>query len=303
MKLNEAVAIARRIGPIRCVDSDGIPVTSGFGTAGAVEISVNDGAFIAALGSITVIGGGYVYYNATPADASVRGFVSVKLEGICQESTFREEVERSPQGIPAGTADAALCRVGPLRIVDADGVELASLAGITCEISINGSAWAAPSGLLVLTEAGYADYVAALSETASVGWLAVKLTGACQEFAMRATVVDATTGGGSLSAPTLTVLTTFSASFAAARLTPWQATLDDFPVGAQAIILVHFVERNEMYVARDAEGVWRWPFDLEPDNAVDLNVDPVTVQLIPRGGWHPCDIEVQIAAAVMAEEA
>lgn len=106
-------------------------------------------------------------------------------------------------------------------------------------------------------------------------------------------------GGGT---PQLTVLTTFSADFRTGRLQSWQGSLTDWPSGSEMAILVHYVERNEMYVARDAEGNWRWPFDLEPDNAVDLNADPVTVQLTPRGGWPPCDVEIQIAAAVMAEE-
>lgn len=108
--------------------------------------------------------------------------------------------------------------------------------------------------------------------------------------------------GGAPDAPQLTVLATFSATFAEARLTPWQGELADWPDDTEAVILVHFIERNEMYVARDAEGVWRWPFDIEPVNVVDLEADPVTVQLMPRGGWHPCEIEVQIAAAVMAVE-
>lgn len=303
MKLDESDASARRIGPLRCIDSDGNPVTTGFGTAGAVEVSVNDGAFAAAGGTITVIGGGYVYYNATAGDASVRGFISVKLEGICQEFTFREEVEEEPDGIPVDTTDADLRHVGPMRIVDNEGVEIATLVGITCEISINGSAWAAPAGTLTLMENGYADYAATLAEVGDRGWIAVKLTGTCQESVFRATIVAEGTGGGSLTAPILTVLTTFSANFRAARLTTWQGTLEDWPAGAEAVIMVHFDERNEMYVARDAEGVWRWPFDLEPENAIDLEADPVTVQLAPRGGWPPCDVEIQIAAAVMAEEA
>lgn len=103
-------------------------------------------------------------------------------------------------------------------------------------------------------------------------------------------------------APIMLVTSTFSVNFSDARLTPWTATLAGFPPGGEVAILVHFTDRNEMYVARDAEGVWRWPFDIEPDNAVDLGADPVTLQLMPRGGWPPCDVEIQVAAAVMAEE-
>ena len=107
-------------------------------------------------------------------------------------------------------------------------------------------------------------------------------------------------GAGGFDAPTLTVLTTFSASFKTARLQPWQGELASFPDGAQLVVLVKYSERNEMIVARDGEGVWHWPFDVEPDNAADTSSDPATLQLFPRGGWPPCDVEIQCLAAVMA---
>ncbi len=117
-------------------------------------------------------------------------------------------------------------------------------------------------------------------------------------------------GGGGLTTPTLTVLTTFSTTFSEARRTPWEATVEDFPEGAVMVIIVSYSTtdqatggvRNETITARDAEGEWRWPFDVEPDNAVDMEADPITVQLFPRGGWPPCEVEIQIAAAVEAVE-
>ncbi len=210
MKLNEAVASSRRIGPLKAVDGSGTPVVD-FGAPGAVTVSVNDGAFVAAGGTITAIGGGYVYYNATAADASVRGFITVKLDVVCVEYTFREEVELAPQGIIVNEPIASLRRVGPLRLVDVGGAELGSLAGVTVEVSRNGAAWAAPAGVTSLIEAGYADYGAALADVADVGWIAVKLTGACQEFVFRSTVV-AETALASSSGPTAPVLPEAAAS-------------------------------------------------------------------------------------------
>lgn len=117
--------------------------------------------------------------------------------------------------------------------------------------------------------------------------------------------------GGSFSTPQLTVLTTFSTTFAVARATPWQATIADFPDDAEAVIIVRYTThdeatggvRNETITARDALGRWCWPFDVEPDNAIDLDADPVTLQLFPRGGWPPSEVEIQVAAAVNSEDA
>lgn len=109
-------------------------------------------------------------------------------------------------------------------------------------------------------------------------------------------------GGGAPDAPVLTVLTTFSANFKDARSQPWQGTLTEWPSGCEMVVIVRIAERNEVIVARDAEGAWCWPFDIEPDNAADVVSDPATVQLLPRGGWPPSDVEIQIAAAVMAVE-
>lgn len=191
MKLNEATATARRIGPIKAIDADGNPVVD-FSAGGAKEISVNDGAFGAAGGAVVAIGGtaGYVYYQASLADASVRGFVDLKLAGSAQGVTLREEVEIAPQGIPVGTNDAALLHSGAIRLVDDAGNKLASLVGVVVEVTINGSNWAAPAGNLTLIEAGYADYAPNASEVVNRGWLAVKVSGVCQEFVFRVDITD-----------------------------------------------------------------------------------------------------------------
>lgn len=104
-------------------------------------------------------------------------------------------------------------------------------------------------------------------------------------------------------APLLTVAATFSANFRTARNTLWAGTLESWPVGGEMIVIVRYSERNETITARDAEGNWCWPFDVVEDNVVNFETSPVTVQLRPRGGWPPCDVEIQIAAAKMAQVA
>lgn len=109
--------------------------------------------------------------------------------------------------------------------------------------------------------------------------------------------------GGTVDPPTMTVISTFTGlNFATARLTPFQASLVDWPEGMTMAITVKYNERNEVLTARDHEGNWCWPFDVVENNIADTVSDPATLQLLPRGGWPPCDVEVQVAAVIMAQE-
>lgn len=307
MKLNETDATLRRIGPLYAV-SGGVAVEGeDFGGAGELEISVAGGAFAAALGTIVEIGDGFYYYQATALDAATAPWVVLKISGVCDEFTIREDVTSGRQAaIQTAEPLAALRRVGPFRVLDADGDPITTTVGITTEISVNGAAWAAAAGALTLIDDGYVYYVADTTEVAAAGWIALKLTGTAQQFVMREDIGD----DSGLSAPTVTVVSTFPTTFSEARVTPWEAEVEDFPLGAEMVIIVRYTTtdqasggvRNETITARDASGTWRWPFDIEPTNAVDLEADPVTVQLLPRGGWPPCEVNIQIAAAAEAVE-
>jgi len=119
--------------------------------------------------------------------------------------------------------------------------------------------------------------------------------------------------GGGIQAPTVSNLTPsenveagavggFSAIFSVARLTPIEFDIEDISFGGEITISVRYENRNESYVARNAEGVWVWPFDIEPDNSIgDLESEPVHVTLLPRGGWPPTRIGLMVAVAKKAE--
>jgi len=86
----------------------------------------------------------------------------------------------------------------------------------------------------------------------------------------------------------------FSVDFRTARLTPIE--FDITGVGGEVSISVSFADRNEVYVALDVDGEWRWPFDVPADNVIGpLSPEPVHVRMLPRGGWPPCVVHFQVA--------
>jgi hypothetical protein len=201
MRLNEPDATKRRVGPIQCIDTDGNPVTSGF--FGNTYLSINDGAFVSVARTIGVIGNGYVYCELEAGDVGTLGFVTVRIADICQETAMREEIELFPQGIPLNTVNPDDLHLGPLRIVDGTATPLPDMIGITTEISINGSAWDTPAGSFSVMTTGYVDYVPDATEVAETGWIAVRLSGACQETVFRTEISSLSGGAG---APVITAI-------------------------------------------------------------------------------------------------
>jgi phage gp46-like protein len=217
MKLGESVAAARRIGPLKAVDEDGVPVTD-FSDPGAALISVNNGAWAAPAGAVVPIlntddsPSGLVYYQGGEDDASVQGFASVRLAEVCLERVFTEYIEPLPQGIPAGTEDEDLLHVGPLEAKDEDGNPVLGGAGIDVHITINGAKFQVPANALTeildgVTDRGFYDLLLDPSEVPDIGWTTVRIGGACQEFVMRVDVVDpANLEGGEEPSPSVPVL-------------------------------------------------------------------------------------------------
>lgn len=193
MRRGETVASARRIGPLLALDANGAPVLGeDFAGAGELEQQIDGGAFGASAGVLGEIGNGYYYLEVPEADAAAAQlWIAAKLAIVCEEFVFREDVERVPTGIALNEADPTKRRIGPLLAVDEDGNELdeAALAGVTTEVTINGSAWVAAAGALVIADDGYPHYEADPSEIAQRGWLCVKIDGACEEFTMREDIV------------------------------------------------------------------------------------------------------------------
>lgn len=202
MKCNETVASRRRIGPIKAIDASLDPVTD-FSAPGSKLISVNNGAWEAPAGAIVPIlepddsPSGLVYYQGSEPDASAQGFVSLRLADVCLERVFTEYVEPLPQGIPAGTEDEDLLHMGPLEAKDVNGDPVLGGVGIDVHITINGAKLQVPTNAITeildgVTDRGFYDLLLDPSEVpeAGIGWTAVRIGGACQEFVMRLDVVD-----------------------------------------------------------------------------------------------------------------
>lgn len=124
-------------------------------------------------------------------------------------------------------------------------------------------------------------------------------------------VLGASSGGSAAAAgaPTLSNITpdplespgdpgAFSVDFRVARRTPISFDVDGNG-GAQIAINMSFADRNEVYVVLDFDGSFRWPFDVPSDNTIgDLDAEPVHVTLMPRGGWPPTVVRMQVATSI-----
>lgn len=108
---------------------------------------------------------------------------------------------------------------------------------------------------------------------------------------------------GSLAGPTLTNINpdpfeqpgddgAFSIDFRTAQFTPITFEVHDAQVLTFAVA---YANRNEVYVIRDVDGVFRWPFDVIGDNFITGAGAVVDVQLLPRGGWPPTVVRIQVA--------
>lgn len=95
----------------------------------------------------------------------------------------------------------------------------------------------------------------------------------------------------------------FAASFSTAKITPLTFQLTGIPSGCQISITVKFANRDEKFTALDFTGAWCWPFDVvgpSDNNIGALSSEPVSVQLLPRGGWPPGAFIFEVAAAAKA---
>jgi hypothetical protein len=89
----------------------------------------------------------------------------------------------------------------------------------------------------------------------------------------------------------------FSADYSTARNTPVEFDLTGIVPGAGITISIKLANRDETYTALAHDGTWLWPFDIQPANSIgDLSVEPVHVTLLPRDGWPPVPVSIQVAA-------
>lgn len=187
MRAHEGIAAARRIGPLYA-ELGGSPVTGeNFNGAGELEISIAGSAWAAPAGTISAIGGGWYYYQCTAVEATVPPWVAIKLAGVCDEFTFREDVTEAITGIKRSEPESALRRVGPLFAGLSDTPvtgEVFDGAG-ELEISINGATWIAATGRITELSEGYYYYTPDVLEIGSHGWIAIKIDGVCDQFVLR----------------------------------------------------------------------------------------------------------------------
>lgn len=112
-------------------------------------------------------------------------------------------------------------------------------------------------------------------------------------------------GGGagrSLAAPVIAnEPAAFPVTFREASATPYTFTLTGIPAGALISIAIKLASQDETIIALDFDGLWSWPFDVQPDNSIGtLTSEPVAVTLHPRGGWPPGVHTIKVAAVAKA---
>jgi hypothetical protein len=283
----------------------------GGGLTDKLQVRLPGGAYTnATIANIREIGFGDYALQLALADTATRGTVGLFWQAVgAQPGTTAEIIASISDGIMVGETDDT--RRELWFHMPSDNDPLTGVAGhvwAAGEVKI-----AAPGGIYVdadvarVVDKGNGDYALRLTdlEVANRGkvYLRAVITGA-QAWSAAYDIVPASQTL-TLGAPNLNVLTTFSTTFKIARLTQWQSDLTSIPVGSQIIVLVKYEDRNEWYVARNAEGAWKWPFDVEGanDNSLGpIGVPPVRLKLKPRGGWPACSIEVQVVAGIMAVE-
>jgi hypothetical protein len=199
MKLGQPDTTARRIGPLRAFIGASPADRRGFLGAGEAEISINDADYVACTGTFGEIGGGWYYYYPPIDEVSTKGFVIVKIDGVCDKFELREEIEPKPQGIPAGTTDTTWLHASIRAVIGSAEVLGENFGGAgELEISICGGAWQAVAGTVVEMSGGDYDYIPDATEVATVGWFALKADVVCDQYVIRIDVVDTFTPSATL---------------------------------------------------------------------------------------------------------
>lgn len=313
MKYSETDPELRRI-PIYLEDTAGSPV-SGEAVAGAeIQVSKSGSAFVDGAGSVVEVGNGAYYYEATQAETETDSFLMVKVVvSTAGVKPFMSAVDIGRR-ILLNEPTAAARRV-PIYLEDSIGNPVAalSIAGSECRISENGAAFVNCAG--VVTEIGSGAYYYELppAEVNVAGFGMLKINKAPALLFVLAWDVAVADMLVSIEAPVIDNISpidgevtpgvqgAFSATFRTARLTPITFDLSNVSDIISISITVRYMDRNETYVARDAEGTFVWPFDVQADNTMTpLVAGETSVSMLPRGGWPPAVVEIKVAASLMA---
>lgn len=307
MNRNEPDATRRRCGVIPFVNADGA-FTAGitFATGlGEVLVSLDGAAPVAAANNIVEIGRGFYYYPASQAETNCSRLIVFLRKGGYAEQSFTQIMGGG--GMVRNQSDASRRLLVALPFYDLDGALLPGLTFLTASsevlVSINGAAWAPAASNAFAVGDGIYGYPPTQAETNAGSFFAILLAkGGYVDRVYTQAVADA--GGGDASTPTLTVISVFPLDFEAARLTQWEGDIRNITALTVIGVLVQYDDRNEMYTARDADGTWRWPFDVvdsEHNSIAAQDVLPCRLKLLPRGGWPNARFEVQVFASQIAE--
>jgi hypothetical protein len=298
MKLGELTASRRRIGPLRALDESGNPILGeDFSGPGELEISLAGAAMIAPSGTITEIGSGYYYYEATETEAQSAPWIAVKITGVCVEFTFEEDVSIKLNGIIVNETDATLRYIGPLRFLDADtGDPLGALdvAAATKEITINGAAWSAPDGTFVFLDDGYLYYAADATEVTEVGWIAVKLSGTCVEFTFRQDIISPSGGVGASGAVV---------SITNGTLGRWSEVTARIRI-TDGVPYVRYVSNSLKFWLYDPVDGFVSNFNQRSSVVLDdtEDEDMYVFTILPNGGWWTDQFRLKFVAGIELEQ-
>lgn len=175
MNYNEDTAALRRI-PIYLVDVLGAPVPGLTLTGSEVQVSKSGDAFVNGGGSVTEVGSGYYYYEATQAETATDSFIVLKIvDGSLTARPYVYFVDIGDR-IEVGEATASARRL-PIYLVDSSGdpVTGLTLSGSEVQLSILGAAFANGTGTVTPTGSGVYYYELAEAEVADVGTHVLKV--------------------------------------------------------------------------------------------------------------------------------
>ncbi len=194
MNYGETTASKRRIA-VYLVDSSGDPVTGLTLTGSEVQVSASGAAFADAAGTITEIGDGAYYYQATQADTETFGYLLLKVvdAGAAAEPfVFVTEIEINGEPRLLVSEANLTRRRMPIYLTDTDGVAVPALdLDGFIEVSVAGAAFVAASGTWTETGSGAYYYTVDATENATSGLAVLKVThGDARTYVYTFDVVD-----------------------------------------------------------------------------------------------------------------
>lgn len=299
MNLGETNASLRRIFLTIFFD-DGVTLSTDAATSppvGTIKISQNGAVFANAAGTLTHIGSGAYYYEATLTEASTQGFLVVKYE----RAGYKTEIDWDAVGsiFSVGEATASNRRL-PVTIYDSSG-SLATGATVAVaselQVSINGGSYTNSTGSLTELSSGAYYYEGSTSDVTTPGVLLVKYEKS-----------GFTTMLSTISVSTTSVSTTVSLIALApddgselnidpeiARFTPVVATLQ---CASGEVPYVFATIGSLSWTVYDGTQARTMPFFADHTTVTALGSDQYEISILPNGGWWRSAIDIHFVSGV-----